>query len=284
MHSIRRAAARAACSSSIAIIVPRQQVASFAVQIGKASTRPASILPLARYFSQTTRMAQDEKAAVEEAIESAEQTGSTAEASIESSQKTENAGNSIFVNNMTFDATEVHLREAFGRYGEIEDLRIVRDTRGLSRGFAFINFKDQEAANRAVEEADNSFWHGRRINVAISQGKRNPKKSSPSSSKPQREPSPSLYVGNIPYETSDADLNRLFKDLDNVKDVRVAVDRTTGWPRGFAHVDFTDTESAVQAREKLLGTRMGDRELRLDFAENRSNSNRTYSQGRSRRD
>ena len=44
------------------------------------------------------------------------------------------SGHSIFVSNMTFDATEMHLREAFGKYGEITDAFIGRDGRGLSRG------------------------------------------------------------------------------------------------------------------------------------------------------
>ena len=79
-------------------------------------------------------------------------------------------------------------------------------------------------------------------------------------------PTKSLYVGNIPYETTDAELNRIFRELDNVTDVRVAVDRTTGWPRGFAHADFADVESCKAAKEKLAGTTIGGRELRLDFA------------------
>lgn len=80
-------------------------------------------------------------------------------------------------------------------------------------------------------------------------------------------PTSSLYIGNIPYETSDADLNRLFKDLENVKEVRVAVDRNTGWPRGFAHADFYDVESAKKAHEQLQNFEIGGRRVRIDYAE-----------------
>lgn len=80
------------------------------------------------------------------------------------------------------------------------------------------------------------------------------------------EPTKSLYIGNIPYETTDAELNRIFRELDNVTDVRVAVDRTTGWPRGFAHADFADVEACTAAIEKLKGVTIGGRELRLDYA------------------
>lgn len=77
----------------------------------------------------------------------------------------------------------------------------------------------------------------------------------------------SLYVGNIHYETTDAELNRIFRGLENVTDVRVAVDRSTGWPRGFAHADFADVESAARALKKLRGIAINGRELRIDFAQ-----------------
>ncbi|KAI1461898.1 RNA-binding domain-containing protein [Annulohypoxylon moriforme] len=256
MQSIRRAAVRAARSSTI-VAVPRQQIASFAMQVSKANARPAVMLPLVRCFSQTSRVAQFEDGPGEGPGEGAETAANPFEA---------DKNSTVFVSNMTFDATDIHVQEAFGKYGEIANLKIARDGRGLSRGFAFITYKDQEAADRAVGEANNSFWHGRRIYV-------NYRKSDPNSGGPRSgvplEPTNSLYIGNIPYETSDADLNKIFRELDNVTDVRVAVDRNTGWPRGFAHADFADIESAQKAHEKLSKLTVGDRVLRVDYAQHR---------------
>lgn len=117
--------------------------------------------------------------------------------------------------------------------------------------------------NKAAAEANGSFWHGRRIVVQPRAAKRVNQKTT---SAARNEPTRCLYIGNIPYETTDAELNRLFNDLENVTDVRVAVDRTTGWPRGFAHADFGDVESAVKAYNKLVGQTLGGRELRFDYA------------------
>lgn len=113
----------------------------------------------------------------------------------------------------------------------------------------------------ALAGTNSSFWHGRRISVSP----RAPRTSNKASGRGIG-PTRSLYIGNIPYETTDAELNRIFRELENVEDVRVAVDRTTGWPRGFAHADFNDVESCQAAMEKLRGTTIGGRELRLDFA------------------
>jgi nucleolin len=80
-------------------------------------------------------------------------------------------------------------------------------------------------------------------------------------------PSKTLFVGNLAFEMSDADLNKLFRDIRNVIDVRVAIDRRTGQPRGFAHAEFIDVESAVQGKEALVGKEIYGRKLRVDFSE-----------------
>ena len=48
-------------------------------------------------------------------------------------------------------------------------------------------------------------------------------------------------------------------------DVRVAIDRRTGQPRGFAHADFLDVESATKAKELLSKKELYGRWLRLDY-------------------
>lgn len=68
------------------------------------------------------------------------------------------------------------------------------------------------------------------------------------------------------FEMSDKDLNDLFREVRNVVDVRVAIDRRTGAPRGFAHADFIDVESAMKAREYLQSREIYGRRLRVDYS------------------
>jgi nucleolin len=51
-----------------------------------------------------------------------------------------------------------------------------------------------------------------------------------------------------------------------VLDVRVAIDRRSGQPRGFAHADFTDVESAVTAKKALEQKAVYGRQLRVDYS------------------
>lgn len=97
------------------------------------------------------------------------------------------------------------------------------------------------------------------------------------------DPSKTLFIGNLAFEMSDADLNKLFRDIRNVIDVRVAIDRRTGQPRGFAHADFVDTASAVEAMKYLQGKEVYGRQLRCDYSSSQHVRNAAFGQGRERR-
>lgn len=60
--------------------------------------------------------------------------------------------NKLYVGNLPFSATQAELEEAFSGYGELEEVRLItdRDT-GRSRGFAFVTFATQLAAESALE-------------------------------------------------------------------------------------------------------------------------------------
>ena len=103
-----------------------------------------------------------------------------------------------------------------------------------------------------------SPFHGRRLNVQYVNRADMRIKSNPESK--------TLFIGNLSFNTTDEDLNELFKDIAGCVDVRVAMDRRTGQPRGFVHADFSDVESAVKAKEKLLGTQLYGRQIRIDFS------------------
>ncbi|KAK2020393.1 RNA-binding domain-containing protein [Colletotrichum zoysiae] len=142
--------------------------------------------------------------------------------------------------------------------------------------FCFVYYKDPQSVITAAENVDGTFWHGRRI-VAKPQDS-NAKFSGRRRDEGVREkparvnqpydgpPTSTLYIGNISFEASDADLNSLFASLDGIKDVRVAVDRATGWPRGFAHADFVTEEAATAAMEVIQGTQLHNRALRASYA------------------
>ena len=75
-----------------------------------------------------------------------------------------------------------------------------------------------------------------------------------------------LYVGNLPYETSESDLQTLFESSGQVASINIVRDRATGQARGFAFVEMSDTEGARKAISELDKHQYGGRSLTVNEA------------------
>jgi RNA recognition motif-containing protein len=75
-----------------------------------------------------------------------------------------------------------------------------------------------------------------------------------------------LYVGNLPYEIGEAELQELFAQAGSVESVRVMRDQATGRARGFAFVEMSTDEDAQQAISAMNGTQVGGRNLTVNEA------------------
>ena len=75
-----------------------------------------------------------------------------------------------------------------------------------------------------------------------------------------------LYVGNLPYETTESDLQTLFEATGQVSTVSIVRDRNTGQARGFAFVEMSDAEGARRAISELDRHQLGGRSLTVNEA------------------
>jgi len=75
-----------------------------------------------------------------------------------------------------------------------------------------------------------------------------------------------LYVGNLPYDTTDQDLQTLFAGAGTVESVSVMRDMATGRARGFAFVEMGSDEDAQQAISMLNNHDLGGRNLMVNEA------------------
>ncbi|MFH1762470.1 MAG: RNA-binding protein [bacterium] len=76
-----------------------------------------------------------------------------------------------------------------------------------------------------------------------------------------------LYVGNIPYNSTEEQIKELFAKHGEVEAVNIITDRETGRSRGFC---FVEMENADEAVTSLNGTNFGGRSLRINEARERS--------------
>lgn len=75
-----------------------------------------------------------------------------------------------------------------------------------------------------------------------------------------------LYVGNLPYETNEQDLQDLFAQAGTVETVTVMRDRDTGRARGFAFVEMASADEAQAAITQLNDQQFGGRRLTVNEA------------------
>jgi RNA recognition motif-containing protein len=82
--------------------------------------------------------------------------------------------------------------------------------------------------------------------------------------------SSNLYVGNLTFNTTTADLETLFAQHGDVTKAQVITDRDTGRSRGFGFVEMESQEGADTAISALNGTDLDGRDLTVSIAKERS--------------
>jgi cold-inducible RNA-binding protein len=75
-----------------------------------------------------------------------------------------------------------------------------------------------------------------------------------------------LYVGNLPYEVGEVELQDLFARVGSVESVSVMRDQATGRARGFAFVEMSTEEEAQTAIRELNASQVGGRSLTVNEA------------------
>ena len=80
-----------------------------------------------------------------------------------------------------------------------------------------------------------------------------------------------LYVGGLPYSTTENELEDLFAEHGTVESVRVITDRMTGRSKGFGFVEMGSQEEAEAAIAKLNDSELGGRTLVVNEAKPREN-------------
>ena len=95
-----------------------------------------------------------------------------------------------------------------------------------------------------------------------------------------------LYVGNLPYQTTESDLQTLFEASGQVASINIVRDRATGQARGFAFVEMADSAAAQQAISDLDKHAYGGRNLTVNEAKPMTprEHGRDFGGGRQRRE
>lgn len=82
--------------------------------------------------------------------------------------------------------------------------------------------------------------------------------------------SKNIYVGNLPFRTTEENVRDLFARYGDVQSVKLISDRETGKPRGFGFVEMDNDAAADEAIKSLDGTDFEGRSLKVNEAKPRA--------------
>ncbi len=75
-----------------------------------------------------------------------------------------------------------------------------------------------------------------------------------------------IYVGNLPYSTTDQSLSDAFSQCGTVESAKVIMDRESGRSKGFAFVEMSSSEEAANSISKFNGSQMDGRAINVSEA------------------
>ena len=184
----------------------------------------------------------------------------------------------LFVAGLPDSMTEDSLRQIFeATGGTVVEVSMPRhrDTR-RPRGFGFVTFAEPSQASAARSALDGSFQEGRSISVrpfqSGSRREREPRgggsaASSSSPSAANNAPERTLYVGNLPYDATQQEVEELINNADAGPVVRVHLPKgPDGRVRGFGFVTMGSAEAATAVVSALAGAAVRGRKLMVNIA------------------
>lgn len=205
----------------------------------------------------------------------------------------------LFVGNLPYNVRWQDLKDLFRQAGSVIRADIQMNQEGRSRGIGIVVMSSMKEAMHAIQMLHNTDFMGRTLEVRLDRFAHH--KSKPYSTHgngytfpaemqmttsstylpmlgantqvedlvyhayPHGPCSDCIYVGNLPWATSDRNLLDLFTDIGSVIRARIAYE-PTGRSKGFGVVQFENENDAASSIEKLNGYRYGGRPLQLSYA------------------
>ncbi|KAI3753116.1 hypothetical protein L2E82_25161 [Cichorium intybus] len=159
----------------------------------------------------------------------------------------------IFIKNLDKAIDQKALHDTFSTFGNILSCKIATDSAGQSKGYGFVQYDTEEAAQKAIEKLNGMLLNDKQVYVG------------PFLRKQERDMAvdktkfTNIYVKNLSESTTDEDLNKTFSEYGTVTSAVVMRD-SEGNSKGFGFVNFENAEDAAKAVEGLNGQKIDNKE------------------------
>ncbi|XP_061687367.1 embryonic polyadenylate-binding protein B-like isoform X1 [Syngnathoides biaculeatus] len=179
----------------------------------------------------------------------------------------------IYIKNFGEDYTDDNLKDVFSAYGKTLSVRVMKDERGHSRGFGFVNYANHEDAQKAVDEMNGKEFNGKFLYVGRAQkrlerqGELKRRFDQIKQDRIQRYQGVNLYVKNLDDSIDDERLRKEFSPYGTITSAKVMTDGSQS--KGFGFVCFSSPEEATKAVTEMNGRIIATKPLYVALAQRR---------------
>ncbi|KAI8637005.1 hypothetical protein BD408DRAFT_454329 [Parasitella parasitica] len=179
----------------------------------------------------------------------------------------------IWVGNLSYGTTLAAIKQFFTECGEITRIKCPKGNgaKNYNKGFAYIFFSTPEEAAKGASMSEKKL-EGRSLlikdaeNYERADGSKAPTEAEKREIKKQKNPPcPTLFLGNLSFDTTEKSIRENFEWAGEIRKVRVATFEDSGKCKGFGYVDYHDIESATKAIRAPDKHNLDGRKVRVEF-------------------
>lgn len=171
----------------------------------------------------------------------------------------------IFIKNLDKSIDNKDMYDTFSTFGTILSCKVATDEHGNSKGYGFVHFETEEAANKAIEKVNGMLLSDKKLFV----GRFVPRKDREKELGEKAKRFTNVYIKNFPEAFNEEKLREIFEEFGPITSYRIMLDDATGKSRGFGFVAYEDPEAAEVACTEMSGKEMEGKTLYVGRAQKR---------------
>jgi len=172
----------------------------------------------------------------------------------------------IFIKNLDKSIDNKALYDTFSAFGSILSCKIALDETGNSKGFGFVHFDTQEAADQAIEKVNGMLLNDKK--VFVGQWKSKKERLEELGNQPKK--FTNVFTKNFGENTNEEQLRDLFNPYGNILSLKIMMDDDVGKSKGFGFISFETPDEAEQAVTALHDSDFHGRKLYCSRAQKKA--------------
>lgn len=154
----------------------------------------------------------------------------------------------VFIKNLDRSIDNKAMYDTFSAFGNILSCKVAQDENGTSKGYGFVHFETEEAANKSIEKVNGMLLNGKKVYV----GRFIPRKEREKELGEKAKLFTNVYVKNFGEDLSEEQLRAMFEKFGKITSYKI-MSKDDGKSKGFGFVAFESPEAAESAVDNLNG-------------------------------